>query len=180
VEPDAEVVLDEFRGTGGSAADFTPGTVQVKVINASGAEGQAEAVGQALSTVGFQFTGTETLTGLPLAVTQVHFAPGEIAGADLVARHLTSPPDLVENAAVAPGTVALVTGLDFTTVQELPRAGEVPTAPHRVASPDEPITNTVVEDPDGEMTEADGSEGVPITEAIGRTPSEGEPEIECR
>ena len=181
VEPDADTVLAEFRGDGASAADYTPGLVQVKVINASGAEGQAEAVGQALSTLGFEFTGTENFTGLPLAVTQVHYAPGEIAAADLVGRHLTSPPDLVENAAIAPGTVAVVTGLDFTTVQEHPRAeAEVPTTPDRVASPEDPVTSSVVEDPDGAMTEADGSEGVPITEAIGRTPSEGEPEIECR
>jgi hypothetical protein len=154
--------------------------VQVKVINASGTDGQAEAVGQAMDTLGFQFTGTENFTGLPLAVTQVHYAPGEIAGADLVARHLTSPPDLVENAAIAPGTVAVVTGLDFTTVQEQPRVeGEAPTAPDRVATAEDPVTSSVVEDVDGEMTEADGSQGVPITEAIGRTPSEGEPEVAC-
>ena len=47
VEPDADAVLNEFRGTSPSA-DFTPGLVQVKVVNASGAEGQAEAVGDAL------------------------------------------------------------------------------------------------------------------------------------
>src|SRR5690606_38020869 len=68
VEPDAETVLDEFRGDGQSASDITPGLVQVKVINASGADGQAEAVGQALSTLGFRFTGTENFSGLPLAV----------------------------------------------------------------------------------------------------------------
>jgi LCP family protein required for cell wall assembly len=178
VEPDADGVLAEFRGT--SPADYTPGLVQVKVINASGTEGQAEAVGSALDTLGFQFTGTENFTGLPLAVTQVHFAPGEIAAADLVARHLTSVPDLVENAAIAPGTVAVVTGLDFTTVQETPRAAaEAPTAPDRVATEGDPVTNSVIEDPDAEVTEADGSQGAPITEAIGRTPGEPPPDITC-
>ncbi len=56
VEPDADAVLAQFRGH--STADFTPGLVQVKVINATGLTGQAEAVGEALSTIGFQFTGT--------------------------------------------------------------------------------------------------------------------------
>jgi LCP family protein required for cell wall assembly len=180
VEPGADGVLDEFRGNG-STADFTPGLVQVKVVNASGAEGQAEAVGDALSTIGFRFTGTENLTGLPLAVTQVHYAPGEIAAADLVARHLTSAPDLVENAAVAPGTVAVVTGLDFTTVQEHPRPETTaPTEPDRVASENDPVSSAVVEDPDSEIDIADGIEGEPITEAVGHTPGDPPPDIECR
>ena len=180
VEPGADEVLAEFRGgDASSSSDVTPGLVQVKVVNASGAEGQAEAVGEALDTIGFQFTGTENLTGLPLAVTQVHFAPGEIAAADLVARHLTNEPDLVENAAVAPGTVAVVTGLDFTTVQEIPHPDdEVPPTADRVAAEGDPVTSVVVEDE--EIDVADGSEGVPITEAIGRTPGDPPPEIECR
>lgn len=181
VEPDADQVLAEFRGDGATATDYTPGLVQVKVVNASGAVGQAEAVGNALDTLGFQFTGTENITGLPLAVTQVHYAPGEIMAADLVGRHLTSPPELVENAAIEPGTVAVVTGLDFTTVQENPRArSEMPTEPDRVAMPDDPVTNAVVVDPDAEVTEADGSQGEPITEAVGRTPGEAPPDIDCR
>jgi LCP family protein required for cell wall assembly len=179
VEPDADNVLAQFRGH--AAADYTPGLVQVKVVNASGAEGQAEAVGNALSTIGFQFTGTENLDGLPLAVTQVHFAPGEIVAADVVARHLTTPPELVENPDIAPGTVAVVTGLDFTTVQEAARpAADRPPQVDRVVAAGDLVTSAVVEDPDNAMDVADGSEGVPITDAIGRTPGEAPPEITCR
>ncbi len=179
VEPDADAVLSEFRGH--STADYTPGLVQVKVINGSGAEGQAEAVGEALDTVGFQFTGTENLDGLPLAVTQVHFAPGEIVAADVVARHLTNPPELVENADVEAGTVVVVTGMDFTTVQENPRpAGDEPPTVDRVGTGDGIVTNGVVIDPDAEVDVADGSEGEPITEAIGRPPSQDDPPVECR
>jgi polyisoprenyl-teichoic acid--peptidoglycan teichoic acid transferase len=179
VEPDAEAVLAQFRGH--AAADFTPGLVQVKVVNASGVEGQAEAVGDALGTIGFEFTGTENISGLPLAVTQVHFAPGEIAAADLVARHLTSPPELVENPDVAAGTVAVATGLDFTTVQETPRpTGDGPPEVDRVVVAGDVVTSAVVEDPDNEMDVADGSEGVPITEQIGRGAGEPPPDITCR
>ncbi len=177
VEPDADAVLAQFRGH--STADYTPGLVQVKVINGSGITGQAEAVGEALGTVGFQFTGTENIDGLPLAVTQVHFAPGEIEAADVVARHLTTPPELVENAEVEAGTVVVVTGLDFTTVQEGPRAPDGRPTVDRVASSDGLVSNGVVEDPDGEVDVADGSEGEPITEAIGRPPSEGDPPVDC-
>ena len=179
VEPDADAVLAQFRGH--AAADYTPGMVQVKVVNASGTTGQAEAVGEALSSIGFQFTGTENLDGLPLAVTQVHFAPGEIVAADVVARHLTTPPELVENPDIAPGTVAVATGLDFTTVQETPRpAGDTPPQVDRVLAAGDLVTNGVVVDPDAEVDVADGSEGVPITAARGRSAGEAPPEITCR
>ena len=174
VEPDADAVLSQFRGH--STADYTPGLVQVKVINGSGAPGQAEAVGEALGTVGFQFTGTENTEGLPLAVTQVHFAPGEIVAADVVARHLTTVPELVQNAEVEAGTVVVVTGLDFTTVQENPRPADDGTpVVDRVDSGDGLVTNGMVEDPEAAIDVADGSEGEPITEAIGRPPSEDAP-----
>jgi len=180
VEPAADTVLGEFRGEGGTTAAYTPGLVQVKVVNASGVDGQAEAVGQALDTIGFDFTGTENLDGIPLAVTQVHFAPGEIAAADLVARHLTSEPELVENAAIEPGTVAVATGLDFTTVQENPRApvdGELEA--DRVAVNSDLVHNEAVEDPDSEMDVADGT-GNQVTEAVGHTPGEPPDDITCR
>ena len=179
VEPDADAVLAQFRGH--STADYTPGLVQVKAVNGTGTPGQAEAVGQALDTIGFQFTGSENLDGLPLAVTQVHFAPGEIVAADVAARHLTTPPELVENADVEAGTVVVVTGMDFTTVQENPRpAGDEPPTVDRVGTGDGFVTNGVVVDPEAEVDVADGSEGVPITEAIGRPPSEGDPPVECQ
>jgi len=179
VEPDADAVLAQFRGH--ETADYTPGLVQVKVINGTGTPGQAEAVGEALSAVGFQFTGTEDLDGLPLAVAQVHFAPGEIVAADVVARHLTTAPELVENADVEAGTVVVVTGMDFTTVQENPRpAGAEPPEVDRVGTGDGIVTNGVVVDPEGEVDVADGSEGEPITEAIGRPPSEDDPPVDCR
>lgn len=186
VEPDAQAVLDRFRGidpatgTTDGTNDLTPGLVQVKVDNASGMPGQAEAVGEALATIGFQFTGAETLEGLPLAVTQVHVAPGEVMAGDLVARHLTTEPELVENPEVAPGTVVVVTGLDFTTVQEDPRPpGDTPPTVDRVAT-DGLVTNEAVVDPEAEVDVADGSEGTPITEAIGRTAGEAPPDIVCR
>jgi len=114
-------------------------------------------------------------------VTQVHFAPGEIVAADVVARHLSTPPELVENAEVEVGTVVVVTGMDFTTVQENARpAGDEPPTVDRVDSGDGLVTNGVVVDPEGEIDVADGSEGVPITEAIGRPPSEDEPPVDCR
>ena len=100
----------------------------------------------------------------------------------MVARHLTTPPELVENPDIAAGTVAVVTGLDFTTVQEAarPAGGH---ATHRSTGSWPPATwstNAVVVDPDTRVDVADGSEGVPITDAIGRTPGEAPPEITCR
>ncbi len=178
VEPDADAVLARFQGE--SAADYTPGLVQVKVIDASGTTGRDQAVSDALSTVGFQTTGVEAYDGLPLAVTQVHFAPGEIAAADLTARHLTTPPELVENAGVERGTIVVVTGVDFTTVQELARpAGDEEPTVDRVAEDGGIVTNGVVVDPEAEIDVADGS-GSQVTESIGRSAGEPPPNITCR
>jgi hypothetical protein len=178
IEPDAEAVLAQFRGT--ESADFTPGLVQVKVIDASGTLGRDQAVGDALRTVGFQSTGVEAYDGLPLAVTQVHFAPGEIAAADLVGRHLTTPPELVENSQVEAGTIVVVTGLDFTTVQEQPRpAGDGEPTVDRVAEAGGVVANGVVVDPDAEIDVADGS-GSQVTESVGHTAGEAPPDITCR
>ncbi|HEY8058916.1 MAG TPA: hypothetical protein VID94_09195, partial [Acidimicrobiales bacterium] len=106
---------------------------------------------------------------------------GEIVAADVVARHLTTPPELVENPDIAPGTVAVATGLDFTTVQRTPRpAGATPPQVDRVVAAGDLVTNGVVVDPDAQVDVADGSEGVPITAAIGRTAGEAPPEITCR
>ncbi len=178
VEPDADTVLGRFRGTG--SADYTPGLVQVEVDNGTGQTGQAESVGEALDAVGFIVTSTETLDSLPLAVTQVHFAPGEIEAADLVARHLTAGAELVENPDVAQGTVVVVTGMDFTTVQEqaAPAPDQTP-EPDRVARAGGIVNSGHVEDPDAAIDVADGSEGVPITEAIGRPSHEGTAEVAC-
>jgi LCP family protein required for cell wall assembly len=179
VEPDADAVLARFQGNG--TTDYTPGLVQVEVDNGTGAPGQAEAVGEALAAVGFPLTGAETLGGLPLAVTQVHFAPGEIEAADLVARHLSAGAELVENPDVAQGTVVVVTGMDFTTVQETAREpSDTPPVPDRMAQAGGMVNSTHVENPDAEIDIADGSEGVPITDAIGRTPSEQPAEVACQ
>jgi LCP family protein required for cell wall assembly len=179
VEPDAEVVLDHFRGNGRS--DYTPGLVQVEVDNATGETGQAEAVGEALAAVGFEITGAETLSGLPLASTQVHFAAGEIGAADLVARHLTSGAELVENQSVAPGTVVVVTGMDFSTVEETPApAGDEEPEPDRW-TPGGAVSSDVVIDPEAEVDVADteDGDGVTVSESIGRTPGEEPEGISC-
>lgn len=179
-DPAEDPVLAQFRGGRGGHADYTPNLVQVEVDNGSGAPGQAEAVSEAFATIGFRTALPETLGGLPVAATQVHFAPGEIGAADYVARHLTSGAELVENPDVSPGTVVVVTGLDFTTVMEEPRpaAGAAP-QPDRV-SDDGSVTSGPAENADGEIDMADGSEGQPITEQIGRTPGQAPDGVECR
>jgi LCP family protein required for cell wall assembly len=176
-EPDADPVLSRFRGTG--ATDYTPGLIQVEVDNGTGQTGQAEAVGEALGFVGFEVTGTETLSGLPLAVTQVHFSPGEIEAADLVARHLSADAELVENPDVAQGTVVVVTGMDFTTVREHARSAEdASPTPDRMASTGGTVNSGYVDDPDAVIDVADGSDGVPITESVGHAASESA-EVTC-
>jgi hypothetical protein len=66
-------------------------------------------------------------------------------------------------------------------VQEAARpAANRPPQVDRVVAAGDLVTSAVVEDPDNAMDVADGSEGVPITDAIGRTPGEAPPEITCR
>ncbi len=80
---------------------------------------QAANVAGALERVGFvvQETADASTEGIgKLSRTEVRYAPGDQAQAELVARHLSAPVELVPVVGGSTGTIEVVTGSDFTTV----------------------------------------------------------------
>jgi len=131
----SQPVLNTFRGLPADAV--TEAQVSVTVVNGTGAEGQAQTVADALAASGFLIDGTDT-GEVPVAVTEVHYAPGSEKSADLLARYLGASAQLIEDAEFEPGEVRLVTGADFTTVL----ADARPAAPDSPAAGDDTTTTS--------------------------------------
>jgi polyisoprenyl-teichoic acid--peptidoglycan teichoic acid transferase len=161
----AQPVLDVFRGR--DPARLTEDKVSVQVFNGSGSAGQARDVGQALTAVGFS---VGAAGNAPLSdKTVIQYAPGSEAAADLLARHLTSPAVLFEDASLRANQLALVTGKDFTTVMQTPRPAEV-------------TTTTTAPATDSASTPADSaptSSTVTTTTQVGVVPGEAPPGTTC-
>ncbi len=109
----SQPVLNIFRGLPPDAV--TEAMVTVTVANGSGADGQAQAVADALTAAGFQVAGADT-SDVPVLGTEVHYAAGSEKAADLVVRHLGAGAQLVADESLEAGEIRLVTGPDFTTV----------------------------------------------------------------
>ncbi|HEY8526319.1 MAG TPA: LCP family protein [Acidimicrobiales bacterium] len=115
----SEQVLNVFRGL--APGEISPGLVAVTVLNGSGQQGQANDVAGALQAIGFDVVGTGNVPeGAPLPRTQVHYAPGDEAAGQRVARHITGGAEMVADPNVEAGQVELWTGTDFTTVHSQP------------------------------------------------------------
>ena len=117
-EATSQPVLNIFRGL--DPDEITEGMVTVDVANGSGVDGQAQSVMDAMVASGFT-AGVVSGDMTPVAATEVRYAPGSERAADLVARHLTAGAVLVEDESLDPFQVSLVTGPDFTTVQQTAR-----------------------------------------------------------
>lgn len=143
-EDRAERVFRVFRGVDPGAV--LPEDVEVLVRNGSGIEAQAADASAALSALGFaaEADGDADAT----LTTTVAYGPGSEVAAQLVARHLTSRANLLEDDQLGPGTVVLVTGSDFSTVVRSPWPEEaVPLPTTSTTAPP-----TTVEDGDDEGT----------------------------
>ncbi len=117
-EATSQPVLNIFRGLDPDA--ITEAMVTVDVVNGSGVSGQAQAVLDALVASGFT-PGVVGTDATPVAATEVRYAPGSEGAADLVARHLTAGATLVADETLDPFQITLVTGPDFSTVQQAAR-----------------------------------------------------------
>ena len=115
---DSQPVLNIFRGL--EPDEMTESMVTVDVVNGSGVSGQAQAVMDALVASGFT-AGEVGSDSTPVDATEIHHAPGAERAADLVARHLTGGAVLVVDEDLDPLQITLVTGPDFTTVQQAAR-----------------------------------------------------------
>ena len=137
--------LNIFRGLDPGAVAEADVTVDVK--NGSGVQNQARDVLTAFGQIGFTVGAIGADVKQPQPATTVHYAPGSEAAADLVARHLTGPSQLVPDTAVAAGHVLVITAPDFTTLMEKPRPASTTTTTTPTTAPSttaDPATTTTV------------------------------------
>lgn len=156
----AQPTLDIFRGVDPSRVRESD--VSVEVFNGSGVPNQAHDVGQALSAVGFSVVHLDNFqVG---AESTIQYAPGSEQAADLLARHLTSPVQLVPDTSLDPNHLLLVTGTTFTTVMQAPRP---------------PDTTTTTAPPAPDSTPADSAPSTTASTVVGITPGEAPPDVNC-
>jgi LCP family protein required for cell wall assembly len=92
---------------------YTPDKTTADVVNATDINGLAAAVSQVLTNKGFTPGTTGNNEGGPIAGSQVVAAKADDLGAQAISKELGGLP-VVEDASVAPGTVRVVLGGDYT------------------------------------------------------------------
>jgi hypothetical protein len=112
----ADPVLDVFRGVAPGDA-VPPPAVRLAIENGSGVSGQAGQAEVAFESLGFDVESTATATTLR-DTTVVRYAPGAADAARAVADHLSPEAQLVEDRALAPDELVVVTGRDFEAVTD--------------------------------------------------------------
>jgi len=144
-ESGAEPTLALYRGTGAGGAgtaDVDPTTITVRVVNGTGKLNQGADTTDLFAARGFKVVspGADSVDQ-PLK-TLVRYHSGDVAAAVMVARYLPEDPLLIQDDTV--NEVTVITGPEFTTVLDAPRAADaVATAPSTTTSttvPDESTT----------------------------------------
>ena len=117
-EAAAQPSFDVFRGIN-PIYDILA-SVRVEVRNGTGKAGDGEAVAADLVRAGFTVTGSVDDANFRNDATVIHYAPGAILPAIVVARYLDVDAPLVEDPALATAAnpVALVVGRDFTGIRD--------------------------------------------------------------
>lgn len=121
-QPDAEALLQRLRTFGAAPAPpkgVLPSLVHLRILNGSGVNGAA---GRALDTLGGQYGFVPAGTGnaARASTTQVRYAPGAQAKAQVVASYLGGVGRLVPDPTIAGADVVVVIGADFQSVQPPP------------------------------------------------------------
>jgi hypothetical protein len=137
-EREAEPIFNIFRGL--DPGELTPAQVEVTVLNGIGEEGLAGDVTAALERIGFT-TATPGDTVEPETSTTIRHAPGDEAGAVLLARHVSGPVAFAVDEDLAAGEVVLAVGADFTTLHDQP-SPTIPEPPTTTIDTEAPTSTT--------------------------------------
>jgi LCP family protein required for cell wall assembly len=114
----AEPILNIFRGL--DPGEVSPGFITVEVLNGTDIDGLANNAAGAFQAIGFTIGERGDYPEKPLERTTVFHRPDEANLGERVARHISDGADLAVRDDLAPGTVVVAVGLDFTTVHVEP------------------------------------------------------------
>lgn len=130
-QPEAGEIIDRLTGKAPPAADpvqpaappkVLPGTVRVRVLNGTGADGQAGAAAQALGRANFGVAGTGDAPSKPNPQTVIQYGRGQLPKAQLLQAYVDGRSRLVEDASLRGGDLVLVTGNGFVGIKSAPGA----------------------------------------------------------
>lgn len=125
-QPEAKQLIDRFNGIAPQAAapgqplpNILPNTVRVRVLNGSGASGQATEVASGLAKLGFNTAGTgDAPGGYNFKETTIRYGTGQLDKARLLQGYVGGTAKLLEDRTLRGIDVALITGGDFAGVSK--------------------------------------------------------------
>lgn len=117
VEREAQAALDIFRGVTSAPEAVAPNEVRVRVLNGTGTAGQAGATAADLRDARFPVAGVgDGARGTDATI--IRYGTGQRAKAELLARWLAGPAQLVEDGDVVGVDLELTTGADWDGVRD--------------------------------------------------------------
>jgi polyisoprenyl-teichoic acid--peptidoglycan teichoic acid transferase len=150
VSPDAQPLLARLRGEGdpadgeanGKGPKVAPAEVRVRVLNGTGAPGQAGDAASDLGAAGFGTGGLGDADRFGYRNTEIRYGPGAQPKAALLARYLGGAGKLVADSSVRGADVVLVTGDDWRGVTPPPGSANQAAAPTATSTTAAPTTST--------------------------------------
>lgn len=135
-QPEAGEIIDRLTGKVPPAAPagqpappkVLPGTVRVRVLNGTGADGQAGAAAQALQKANFGVAGTGDAPSKSNPQTLIRYGKGQLPKAQLLQAYVDGKSRLVEEATLRGGDLVLTTGAGFVGIKDAPGATPSSTA----------------------------------------------------
>jgi len=130
---EAQPYIDRLNGRVPPVADGAPAArpadVRVRVLNGTGADGIASQAGALMETAGFNVADKGDADSFSYTKSQIRYAPGQLAKAQLLQRYLQAGATIKEDKTLRTVDVAVVLGSDYTGVraQPGPAAGAPPT-----------------------------------------------------
>jgi LCP family protein required for cell wall assembly len=121
-QPEAQGVVDTFLArtavapdpaAGAAVPDIPPGNIRVRVLNGSGAEGQAREVAGDLGDLGFTIAGLGQANSFRFTETVITYAAGQLDKAKVVASKIQGPTKLQEDPTLRSIDVVVTTGGSF-------------------------------------------------------------------
>ena len=138
-QPEARQVIDHFLGRDAPTADprgkpeavpnIPPNRVRLRVLNGSGADGQAGQVAQELQAAGFNLGGTGDADGFRYTESVVRYGRGQEDKAKLLKAYLGGAAQLEPDDTIQGVDLVLITGSEFKGVRAPTQGGSTTTAP---------------------------------------------------
>lgn len=143
-QPEAGEIIDRLVGRAPPAPDpaqaaappkVLPGSVRVRVLNGTGADGQAGATAKALAAANFGVAGTGDAPSKSNSQTVIQYGRGQLPKAQLLQAYVDGRSRLVESGTLRGGDLVLTTGNGFAGIRPAPVAAPATTAPGTPAVP---------------------------------------------